>query len=86
MQLKELPWSFTGPLPAEDNDETRIPVHEDGIASDPLSAGETSAALALDLGRWGWVAHLLGDIIASSKAGRHMVCKLLVQVDEACHD
>ncbi|CAE7690019.1 unnamed protein product [Symbiodinium sp. CCMP2456] len=63
VQLKELPWSFTGPLPVEENDETRIPAHVDGIASDPLSAGETSPALTLDI-------------------GRHMVCKLLVQVDE----
>ncbi|CAE7646737.1 unnamed protein product [Symbiodinium sp. CCMP2456] len=50
LQLKELPWAFTGPLPAEEKDETRIPANE-VIADDVLSANESSPALTLDIGR-----------------------------------
>ncbi|CAE7232876.1 unnamed protein product [Symbiodinium necroappetens] len=50
LQLKQLPWTFTGPLPAEEKDETRIPA-SDVIADDVLSASESNPALTLDSGR-----------------------------------
>ncbi|CAE7583807.1 unnamed protein product [Symbiodinium sp. CCMP2592] len=51
VQLKELPWSFQGPLPAMQKDETRIPASEDLSAEDVLSADESARALTLNIGR-----------------------------------
>ncbi|CAE7392444.1 unnamed protein product, partial [Symbiodinium microadriaticum] len=50
LQLKELPWTFTGPLPPVEKDETRIPAHEQTL-HDVLSVNESSPALTLDCGR-----------------------------------
>ncbi|CAE7835788.1 unnamed protein product [Symbiodinium necroappetens] len=53
VRLKELPYVFTGGLPKEETDETRIPVNgtnQDEL-EDPLCDGESTKVLALLIGR-----------------------------------
>ncbi|OLP94883.1 hypothetical protein AK812_SmicGene23045 [Symbiodinium microadriaticum] len=50
LQLTELPYSFKGPLPLTETDETRIPTEAESF-DDPLSEGQSTPALTLKIGR-----------------------------------
>ncbi|CAE7477642.1 unnamed protein product [Symbiodinium sp. CCMP2592] len=50
LKLKELPFSFKGPLPAREVDETNIPL-DAAVMADPLSMNQSTHALTLDVGR-----------------------------------
>ncbi|CAE7411251.1 unnamed protein product [Symbiodinium necroappetens] len=50
VQLKELPFSFKGPLPDLAVDETNIPMNDEK-SPDPLSTNQSTHALTLDVGR-----------------------------------
>ena len=52
MQLKELSYNFRGPLPGMEMDETRVPMEAECI-DDPLSEGQSTPALTLNIGRQG---------------------------------
>ena len=61
VRLKELPYVFTGGLPKEETDETRIPVNgtnQDEL-EDPLCDGESTKVLTLLIGRPGVDCHVL---------------------------
>ncbi|CAE7887532.1 unnamed protein product, partial [Symbiodinium necroappetens] len=51
VQLKELPWLFSGKLPARQMDEKCMPASNTGTVADVLGAGQATKALCLDVGR-----------------------------------
>ncbi|OLQ00711.1 hypothetical protein AK812_SmicGene16606 [Symbiodinium microadriaticum] len=51
VRLKQLPYRFTGSLPQQQDDETRVPCRSRDDWWDPLLEGMSTPALTLDIGR-----------------------------------
>ena len=56
VRLRELAYYFTGKLPEQGTDETRIPCNM-VMDEDPLDQGLTTPALSLDVGRPSGLQH-----------------------------
>ena len=83
VRLKELPFVFTGSLPAETNDETRMPRQQlDEV--DLMSPTESTRALVLDVGRRGSDrSAATGCEFQSTQCCRTMVQQLRFDYEEA---